>query len=213
MGIHSSVFAALVSATALLGYGDYPTIAAEQHDAFAHATPVMIWHSSDDAERSSDLPIIGPNRCMEFRTVYSVHLQTLRAGDVIEAHADFEITDPYSYTAMFGHFIVLGDSPDDISGIRIGPAVTRNMVPGVHHDDYEQSASYVIDNAERGKYVNVVAYSASMLAPNDKQIAKIERGYGLLSVDVIRGAVISGEIISSPKRIVANRKCIREPAA
>ncbi|MGN6535907.1 MAG: hypothetical protein ACTHKQ_09300 [Mesorhizobium sp.] len=210
MGIRTSVVGALIGGAALVVYGNYPSVAATRQDTFANAGPVTIWHSSDDAERNSDLPIVGPNRCNEYKIVYSVRLPPLRVGDLIEAHADFEVTDPYSYVAMFGHFIVLGNSPDDVSGVRIGPAATRNMISGIHHDDYDQSASYVIKKAQKNKYVNVVAYSASMLAPDEKQVAKIEQGYGMLSVDVIRGAAISNEIISNPKPALKKSKMNRQ---
>jgi len=196
---HTTAAVMLSAAATFFSYSDDCLAAtAGRQDPFVGADPVMVWHSSDDVERSSGLPITRPGECMQFRTVYSVHLPPLKVGDLVEAHADFEITNPYSYVAMFGHFIVLGNNPDDIKGVRIGPAATRNMVPGVHHDDFEQSASYVEKKDEKGKYVNVVAYSSSMLSPDKNQLAKIERGYGMLSVDVIRGSVISNEMKSNP---------------
>lgn len=167
------------------------------------------WHASVDKERYTDLPITKPPTCYEFRSVFSVELPELKAGDLIIAHATFEVTNPYDYVIMAGRFIVLGDSPDDTMNLRIGPAATRNILPAMHHDHKEQHASYVVrEDMPAGKFVNLVTYTASMLVQDPSQIAVIEQGYGSLMVNVIRGAGVSPEYVSTPKPAPVDPNCV-----
>lgn len=201
--------AAIVASTAWLNQRiaslEKPVMFASQSGDFS------IWHAEDAGERYTHLPIHNPPQCYEFRSIYSVELPPLKAGDVITAHTNFEITNEYSYVIVVGRYIVLGDDPDDVLNIRIGPAAGRNILPDMHHDDKSQSASYVVPEDMTGKFVNVVTYAASMLAPDSNQLAVIEQGYGGLFVQVMRGAQLTASAIVEPKRGPVDPNCTPMP--
>lgn len=169
------------------------------------------WHGEISGERFKELPIHNPPQCYEFRSIYSAELPPLKAGDVIVAHTNFEITNPYEYVIVVGRYITLGDDPDDVLNIRIGPAAGRNILPGMRHDDKSQSASYVVPHDMSGKFVNVVTYAASMLAPDSQQRAVVEQGYGGLFVQVLRGAQLTASAIVEPKRGPVDPNCTPMP--
>lgn len=170
-----------------------------------------VWHGEDAGERYTHLPIHNPPQCYEFRSIYSVELPPLKAGDVIVAHTNFEITNHYSYVIVVGRYIVLGDNPDDVLNLRIGKAAGRNILPEMHHDDKGQSASYVVPEDMTGKFVNVVTYAGSMLTPDSNQRAVIEQGYGGLFVQVLRGAQVTASAIVTPKPAPVDPNCTPMP--
>lgn len=128
-----------------------------------------------------------------FSTLYSVKVPALRAGDVVQAHAQFELTNDCGINVMLGHAMVVHheETVIDHSDTRPGGDViceyaVENITPGMHHGFRTLVGSF---SAERDgdHWLSVVIYAAASSAKDGDTLA-VEKGYGGLRAIAYRQA-------------------------
>lgn len=162
-----------------------------------------MWHASTTEKRWAYISIPYSSSLQYFRSVLSVPLPTIHAGDMIVADAVVPITNPYTYVIMVGRFLCLtgplqeGQTQEtqqsSALGVKMGGGpVTRNIAPITRHDFFTQSATYRAPSEMTDRCVNYIIYSASQLIPNPSvvnQFATVDPG-SYLDVKVIRASEI-----------------------
>lgn len=154
------------------------------------ASMPKIWMagSGDNSELVTQLP-----KGAIHKVVYSIALPDLNAGDVIEAHATFEATNPYTYNMMVGRYLLLATSDSSVIGTEISEAATRNITPGMHHDHIQDFGTFLVTDAMSGMFVNFVAYCDAQAATSG-HAAVVEQDYGRLFVKVYPAALVDGSV-------------------
>jgi hypothetical protein len=113
--------------------------------------------------------------------IYSVYVPQINADDVVQITSTFEATNPYTYNAMIGSWIILADSATNTLGTLIDPANSFNITPNAHHGVVVKARQWKAPSSYTGKYINVVAWSGSVNALSGHKLT-IEQGYGHLDV-------------------------------
>ena len=110
-----------------------------------------------------------------YATHVPIHAVNVSGGSKNLVLAQFEATNPLSYTVGLGRYVRRSD------GARIGPATMDNITPAMHHRVVNLGVwdAQPIMNAT---YSLVVYAIASAAKPGDS--IKIEQGYGFLQVMV-----------------------------
>lgn len=148
----------------------------------------FLWHanSGNAGELATSLPMI-PNATK--RVIYSIPLPDLAVGDLVQAWATFEVTNPYQFNVMVGRSLLIGATADAITGTEISEPATRNITPGNHHDHIQDFGSYRAPIALTGKFLNLIAYAGSSQAVAGDE-AVVEQDYGRLFVNIFDAAAL-----------------------
>lgn len=156
------------------------------HDRLAALEGRKIWwkNTGDFSEKRTTLPVNSTKH-----VIYSVALPDLKAGDLIDVRATFEITNPYSFNVMVGRQLILGDGHLSVTGSEISEAATRNITPGMHHDHIQDFGTYLVPSDMTGKHITVVAWSGSSAANSTHNVI-LEQDYGRLEVKVFPSSMI-----------------------
>jgi hypothetical protein len=155
-------------------------------------TRPFVWHanSGHDGELVTSLPVT-PNSPYTFKTIYSIALPTLYAGDLLQAFALAQFTNDTNLEwVMAATYITLGTSPTDTNLVgRISEAKGRNVGRiTTHHDPHPDFASYVVPENVEGLYLNFVGYAGHVNGTG--QLLDVDQGYGRLFATVTRAAVV-----------------------
>lgn len=153
----------------------------------AQGSAAKIWHSNSG--NSSELVSTLPAGAVK-KVVYSIALPDLSPGDLVEAHATFEVTNPYSFNIMVGRQLRIANAASAVNGIELSEAATRNISPNMHHDHIQDFGTFVATTAMAGRFVNFVAYSGSS-AYSAGDAAIVEQDYGRMFVKVYPAAMVS----------------------
>lgn len=145
-----------------------------------------IWHANSG--NSSELVTQLPEGAVK-KVVFSIALPALAVGDLVEAHASFEVTNPYAFNIMVGRQLRIADAASAVNGIELSEAATRNISPNMHHDHIQDFGSYVVTDAMVGRFVNFIAYTGST-AYSSGDAAVVEQDYGRLFVKVYPAAMV-----------------------
>ncbi len=167
------------------------TLAAGLTGGMAHAEPTIIlptwvWfdNTGSESERVSELAI-----SMERRVVYTIQLPPLQEGDLIDARATFEVTNPTDFNVLVGRQLIISDTPDGISGIELSEAAARNVTPDMHHDHIQDFGSMVWEGESGTFHLNLVAHAGASSEEAVGETVTVEPDYGRLAVTIIRGFV------------------------
>lgn len=146
--------------------------------------PTWIWfdNTGNQSERISELSL-----ATDKKVVYSIPLPPLVEGDIIDAHATFEVTNDLGFNVMVGRQLVISSTPDGVSGIEVSEAATRNVTPNMHHDHIQDFGSAVWNRREGAYFLNLVAYAGASLHEDSAGALRVEQDYGRLSVTIFRG--------------------------
>ena len=142
------------------------------------------------------LPSIYPHSYMPL-PLYSVRLENLKAGDVINASVESEFTNDVENDEanfMIVAFFALGPSPSYYLADEVGDRNGYNITRAMHHGTFNKSVTYTVTRDMPEAYLTVQAYAAdgSTLEP---EFLKVEQGYGRLSGMIFRPEPIpSGEL-------------------
>ena len=129
--------------------------------------------------------------------VYSQRLTNLRAGEVILALAEAEITVPtdeddyrdlcdsidhtIDYNVSVVGQLILAPTQDSVTGIEISEANGYNITPAMHHGVITKLGTLACPDNYSERHVNLIMYAASTAAnPEDRVI--VGKDYGRLSV-------------------------------
>jgi hypothetical protein len=128
----------------------------------------------------------------KFTTLYSLKLPGLRAGDVVQAQCQLEVTNDLGFNVMIAHamlvhrketIVVHGERPE---GQVISEYAGENVTPDMHHGFRTLAGSFTAD-ADGDAWLSTLIYSASD-SPKPGDRIKVERGYGGLRAVVFRNA-------------------------
>lgn len=127
-----------------------------------------------------------------FTTLYSLKLPALKAGDVGQAHCQFEVTNDLGFTVMIAHAMLVhrketvvdhGHKPE---GQVISEYAGENVTPDMHHGFRTLAGSFAAD-VDGDAWLSVLIYSASN-SPKSGDRIKVMTGYGGLRAVVFRNA-------------------------
>jgi hypothetical protein len=152
---------------------------------------LRIDHYSNPAggELIADIPVTGSS--YRYSTLYALELIALRKGDVVQAHAQFEVTNPFDFPVMLAHAMLLHpkktivrDDPKKPREQRLCEYATENVTPGMRTGFRSLMGSFAA--AEDGDaWVSVVVYAAiTWNLPGLK--LTVQKGYGGLRAVVYR---------------------------
>ena len=136
---------------------------------------------TDNTENNYSIPVQSPRAHLSLaKNVYSVPI-SLKKGDIVMINGQVEVTTELPFVIMYGSFLALGETPYDFSHQFTNPQGT-NVTKTIHHYSEKISAAKMIEEDFNG-YMIFVVYSASTLG---KGAIKVEKGYGNMSVVIIR---------------------------
>jgi hypothetical protein len=128
-----------------------------------------------------------------YATLYSLKVPVLRKGDVVQAHAQFEVTNNLGFNVMLGHAMLLHPEETivvhgDMPGARIlCEYAGENLTPDMHHGFRTLMGSFAATD-DGDVWISVLIYAISSVAkPADR--LTVEKAYGGLRVIVFRQGV------------------------
>ncbi|HVK08518.1 MAG TPA: hypothetical protein VM597_07045 [Gemmataceae bacterium] len=127
-----------------------------------------------------------------YTTLYSLKLPALRAGDVVQAHAQFEVTNDLGVPVMVAHGMLVHPKRTVVAhaasppGTFVAEYAGENVTPDMHHGFRTLAGSFAA-TADGDAWLSVVIYAAGP-APKAGQTLEVERGYGGLRAIVFRNA-------------------------
>jgi hypothetical protein len=125
-----------------------------------------------------------------FTTLFSLRLPDLKAGDVVQAHGQFEVTNDLGFNVMIAHAMLVHRSEtvvvhsDKPEGQVLSEYAGENVTPDMHHAFRTLVGSFAA-TVDGDAWLSVVIYSASD-SPKPGDTIKVERGYGGLRAIVFR---------------------------
>ena len=120
-----------------------------------------------------------------FRSIYSVKLTDLHAGDILNFSANAEVTnDLYGDDILVDWYFILAPNYTDTVGERITRSHGYNCTSPVHHCILGESDFYQLTKDYPEIYLNFVVYSAA--SSMDDAYLVIEQHYGQMTGLVIR---------------------------
>jgi hypothetical protein len=140
------------------------------------------------------VPAITPVRKAPYRytTLYALKLPGLRAGDVVQAHAQFEVTNDLGVPVMVAHAMLVHPKRVVVAhagappGAVVSEYAGENVTPDMHHGFRTLVGSFAAA-ADGDAWLSVLIYAASQ-PPKAGEAVKVERGYGGLRATVFRNA-------------------------
>ena len=125
-----------------------------------------------------------------FSTLYSLRLPALRKGDVVQAHAQFEVTNNLKYNVMLAHAMLLhGEETIVVDANNPEERVLceyagENITPDMHHGFRTLIGSFAAEESGDA-WVSVVIYAVSSAAKSGDRL-RVEKPYGGLRAIVFR---------------------------
>ena len=138
------------------------------------------YRSAAGSERVDSLRLVSPDTMV---VVFSLRVDSLRAGDLLVAHGDVEVTNDCNYNVGLVTFMVLALSDTVVfrtSASMIAFAAGFNVSPNMHHGLSSRSGSIIVTEDMPTARVNFVAYAQSSLLTC--RGIRVERNYGQLTV-------------------------------
>jgi hypothetical protein len=141
------------------------------------------------AELIATLPLTG----LEYRysTLYSLKVPALRQGDVVQAHAQFQVSNGLGFSVMLAHAMVLHPrrtivqhDPKQSKDQRLCEYAGQNITPEMEHGFRSLMGSFAADE-DGDAWVSVIVYAATMI-PRPGQKLAVKKGYGGLRAIVYR---------------------------
>lgn len=142
-----------------------------------------------NGELISDIPVTG--FAYRYSTLYALELIALRKGDVVQAHAQLEVSNPYNFPVMLAHAMLLHpkktivrDDPKKSRDLRLCEYATENVTPEMRNGFRSLMGSFAATE-DGDAWVSVVVYAAiSWNLPGLK--LTVNKGYGGLRAVVYR---------------------------
>jgi hypothetical protein len=115
------------------------------------------------------------------RVAYSVKLDRVDKGDLLHIDTMIHAENPMEVSVLFVVVLVVADSPDEIHGEELIERVGDNISAADHYADKHVGLTIRAEEKIRGKYLNVVVYSATDAKVFNKHTRVISSG-GFLNV-------------------------------
>lgn len=140
-------------------------------------------------ELIGDLSISG--QAYRYSTLYALELPALRKGDVVQAHAQFQINNPHTFSVMLSHTMLLHprktivrDDPKQSRDERLCEYAGENVTPKMRNGFRSLMGSFAA--AEDGdSWISVVVYAATWWTIPGLKMT-VQKGYGGLRAIVYR---------------------------
>ncbi len=166
-----------------------PTNVSAPISSFEVKHGVTYFNNGDNREQVDCIRVTGgvPGAIepMEKQVVYTVRFTKLKAGDIVEFNAAYQVTNNTLNNIMLAHDIFFGASPEVNETYREIPVSTGyNCLPDIHHCPQHLSWAFEVLEDTEEVYLNLILYSAAMEAPSGIYI--IVDQYGGLAGTVTR---------------------------
>jgi hypothetical protein len=131
----------------------------------------------------------------QYYVLYSLPLPDIKAGDMIEAFCQFQMTHIEANADaryMVGKFLMIGDSPTDAALLKpkLNSPTALNIERLRVHEPIHHFGDYIAPQDLTGKHLNAVVYSQRLGAAGNGTI-RVDQGYGHLSVKIWPASMIS----------------------
>jgi hypothetical protein len=146
----------------------------------------------EDSELVGKLVVSSPKK-YRFTTLYILKVPDLRKGDVVQAHAQFELTNDLGVPVSVAHAMLLHsgktivkDSPTQSKDRRLCEYAGEFLTPEMHHGFRTLMGSFQAE-ADGDAWVSVVIYA---VGPDELagRTLTVEKSYGGLRAIVFRNA-------------------------
>lgn len=148
------------------------------------------YNSGNNSELVPVIKVSTDGNWNDGEVVFSIKLQNLKKNDIIEALADFEVTNDLGFNVSVISQIVFADSPlkkpnsDNIQ--EITEANGYQITPNMHHGHIVKVGSLICPENYNERYINVCVRARSDLAKKEEFISvggnPFNQDYGRLSV-------------------------------
>lgn len=116
-----------------------------------------------------------------FQVLMSVKVQNIKSGDLLVVTSEYEVTNNTGVNLQTSFYVVIGDKPDSIEGVRIDAAKGYNIDQMMHHGTHTIAKIYKCTSDISEGYINVVVYSVSSAYRPGMSLI-MEKGYSHLDV-------------------------------
>ncbi len=117
-----------------------------------------------------------------FISVYSIKVEKLNQGDVLEFFTSGEVTNETPKPMGMWWEVVLAEHPLDVDGIILNKAKGYNISPNMHHGVFNESGAFKADQDYSNVYINVVLHAASGEKLLKNEFIVVEPDYGSLTL-------------------------------
>lgn len=154
----------------------------DAHVTAAHPPTVREHNSGDLSERVTSISVTdGTTESVQRKVIFSIELPDLAMGEVLQAQADWQVTNDLGFDVMVQAQIVLGALASSTSGFEITEANGGDVTPAVHHGKMVNVGSHTVtDNSKR--FLNLVARAQSTASTSASDSITVDADYGRLSV-------------------------------
>lgn len=135
--------------------------------------------------------VLGTQKKYRFSTLYSLKLPELRKGDVVQAHAQFEVTNDLRVPVSIAHAMlvhakktIVKDDPTQSKDRRLCEYAGEWLTPEMHHGFRTLMGSFAA-TADGDAWVSVVIYSVANEELAGRTLT-VEKNYGGLRAIVFR---------------------------
>lgn len=139
-----------------------------------------------------------------YTTLYSLKLPDLRAGDVVQAHCQFEATNDVGVPVMLAHAMlfhsketIVAHGPPPAKGRVISEYAGENLTPAMHHGFRTLVGSLAVP-ADGDGWVSVIVYASELAGPPGGKLG-VQKGYGGLRAIVFRNAAAPAPAADRPR--------------
>jgi hypothetical protein len=168
------------------------SLVADERPAESQRPRVDHYTTAPGAELIAKLALSSPKK-FKYNTLYQLKLPNLRKGDVVQAHAQFEVTNDLRVPVSLAHAMLLHakrtivkDHPSQPQDRQLCEYAGEFLTPEMHHGFRSLMGSFAA-TVDGDAWVSVVIYGV-ITNPLPGQALTVEKNYGGLRAIVIRNA-------------------------
>ena len=147
-----------------------------------YALRVLHYNSGNSSEKVVSIPITTSARTAPKNVIFSLELNKLKKGEILQIANEFQVTEDNNYNVGFSSLAILTTSPTSTIGVPITEANGENITNDMHHHKRITVGTYVTGENDIGtRYINIVGYAYSTNALEGHTLT-VNQDYGRLSV-------------------------------
>lgn len=133
---------------------------------------VTLFGNNNSIDPPTHLPITaGSSSNYIYNVVQSAKLTNIKAGDIVHATGEFQVTTSYAYNVMISSYMVVAASATEaLVGQAVCKAEGENFDLNVHHKRDTRVGWWVADQDYEEIYLNLVLWSASTVASSGHKL-------------------------------------------
>lgn len=172
--------------------GQVPTVRIEQEVVrqevvIPTGTYINYLDTGLNRERVQTLPLSRTSNTLNAKVVYSLYVDELNRGDVVQVFGEMQVTNDLPYVVSTVSALALCDDPYQTQDVTfIVPYNGRNVDRSiVHHNPIVKIGSFEAEHEMKNKYINWLCFAASD-ASSPSHSVRIDQGYGRMSAIIHR---------------------------